>query len=56
MIRPYDDSDAEAVLALNEACVPEVGPMDATKLAAFTEWAPYLRVVDVEGEIVGLLI
>ncbi len=56
MIRPYDDSDAEAVLALNESCVPEVGPMDSTKLAAFAEWAPYLRVVDVEGEIVGLLI
>ncbi len=56
MIRQYRVSDAEQVLTLNESCVPEVGPMDRTKLASFEEWAPYLKVVDVDGEIVGLLI
>lgn len=56
MIRPYQDRDADQVLALNEACVPEVGPMDAAKLAAFVEWAPYFHVVDVDDRIVGFLI
>lgn len=31
-IRPYVPSDAAAVLALNEANQPEVGPLDQTKL------------------------
>ncbi|MEM7274158.1 MAG: GNAT family N-acetyltransferase [Actinomycetota bacterium] len=56
MIRPYTPADADAVLALNAACVPEVGPMDADKLAGFVDWAPYFRVVEVEGRIAGLLI
>ncbi len=56
MIRAYADADAEAVLALNAACVPEVGPMDADKLAGFVEWAPYLKVVEHESRIVGLLV
>lgn len=56
MIRPYESADAEAVLALNQACVPEVGSIDEEKLAAFADWAPYFRVVEVEGRIVGLLV
>lgn len=56
MIRRYDTADAEAVLALNAACVPEVGPMDEAKLAAFADWAPYFMVVEVEGVIVAMLI
>jgi predicted GNAT superfamily acetyltransferase len=56
MIRPYGADDAEAVLALNASCVPEVGPMDADKLAAFADWAPYFTVVEVDGAIVGMLI
>ncbi len=56
VIRAYNDADAEAVLALNEACVPEVGPMDAAKLAQFVDWAPYFKVVDVDGVIGGFLI
>jgi predicted GNAT superfamily acetyltransferase len=56
MIRRYDEADAEQVLALNAACVPEVGPMDADKLAAFVEWAPYFKVVEHEGRIVAMLI
>lgn len=56
MIRTYTDADADEVLALNQQCVPEVGPMDAAKLAAFAEWAPYLKVVESNDVIVGLLI
>lgn len=56
MIRDYSPTDAAQVMALNEACQPEVGPMDDDKLAAFVEWAPYFRVVDVAERIVGLLI
>ena len=56
MIRDYTDADAVQVLALNHACQPEVGPMSGDKLAAFVEWAPYFRVVDVDDGIVGLLI
>jgi len=56
MIRDYADADAEAVLALNAACVPEVGPMDADKLARFVDWAPYFKVVEVDGSVVGLII
>lgn len=56
MIRAYEPADAEQVLALNAACVPEVGPMDGAKLAEFEAWAPVLRVVDVGGRIVGLLV
>lgn len=56
MIRSYTDADAPGVLALNEACVPEVGPMDEAKLASFADWAPYFKVVDVDGAIAGLLI
>lgn len=56
MIRAYTNADAEAVLALNAACLPEVGPMDADKLSGFVEWAPYLKVVEVDGEVVAMLI
>jgi len=60
-IRDYRPADSEQVLALNLACLPEVGTMDPEKLAGFVEWAPYFRVVDIglasaEPEIVGLLI
>lgn len=46
MIRPYRPSDAAAVLAINEANQPEVGPMDAQKLLLFQEISPFFRVVE----------
>lgn len=56
MIREYRTADADHVINLNQACVPEVGPMDRDKLSSFEQWAPYFKVIDVDGEIVGLLI
>lgn len=56
MIRRYAETDAEAVLALNAACVPEVGPMDAVKLVAFADWAPYFKVVETDAGLAALLI
>lgn len=56
MIRDYTPADAEVVLAINEACVPEVGEMDADKLALFAEIADWFKVVEVDGDVVGLLV
>jgi len=56
VIRRYGPDDASQVLALNKACVPEVGSMDEAKLAEFAQWAPFFSVVEVEGRIVGFLI
>ena len=56
MIRSYTESDAEAVVALNQACMPEVGPLDDERLAGFARWAPYFKVVEVDGAIRGLMV
>lgn len=56
MIRSYTSADADGVLALNAACVPEVGPLDNEKLTKFADWAHYFKVVDVDGRISGFLI
>lgn len=56
MIRTYQAGDAEQVLALNEACTPEVGGMDRAKLERFADWAPFFEVVEVDGTIVGFLV
>lgn len=56
MIRDYQPDDAGQVLALNERCVPEVGPMDRSKLDDLAAWASRFTVVDVDGAIVGLLV
>ncbi len=56
MIRPFRKGDEQQVLALNAACVPEVGPMDGEKLARLAGWSPYLRVVDVDQRIVAFLV
>lgn len=56
MIRDYRRSDAEVVLDINEANVPEVGPIDRPKLALFERISPYFKVVEVDGSVVGMLI
>lgn len=55
-MRSYDQSDAEAVLAINAECVPEVGTMNAEKLAYFEKSASFFVVVEVDHEVVGFLI
>jgi uncharacterized protein len=56
VIRDYRPEDAEAVLLLNETSQPEVGPMDADRLALFERISPYFKVIEIEGEVVGMLI
>ncbi len=56
MIRPFVEADAEAVLELNEANVPEVGSIDRERLRLFERIAPYFRVVEVDGRVCGVLI
>jgi len=56
LIRPFTQDDAEQVLQLNAACMPEVGTLDSQKLDGFAEWAPYLRVVEVDSRVVGFLV
>ena len=56
-IRLYDPAtDADAVLALNQANVPEVGPLDPAKLAALAAEAEWMPVVEVAGKVVGFAI
>ncbi len=56
MIRPMRPADAEAVIALNAACQPEVGPLDRVTLDQFLDWASYLRVVEVDDRVVAFLV
>lgn len=56
MSRPFESGDEQQVLALNAACVPEVGEMDADKLARLAEWSPFFRVVESDGQIVAFLV
>lgn len=56
MIRPFRAEDREAVWAINEANVPEVGSVDAERLDLLIELSPYFMVVDVDGGIVGFLL
>ncbi len=56
LIRDYAPRDAEAVLAINAANVPEVGVMDEERLALFAEIAPFFKVVEVDDVVVGIMI
>jgi predicted GNAT superfamily acetyltransferase len=55
-MRAYQPVDAEAVLRINLECVPEVGDMDAAKLALFEQIAGFFAVVEHGGDVVGFLI
>lgn len=48
VLRDADDDDAAAVLALNNACVPAVGPVDLEKMRWFLDTCPYFRLVAVD--------
>lgn len=55
-VRDYRPSDSEAVVALNQANVPEVGPLDAAKLERLHAQAEWLPVIEVDGVIAGFAI
>ncbi len=56
MIRSYRPEDAEVVMALNEANLPDVGPMDMAKLTLLDAEAALFEVVEVDGAIEGALV
>jgi predicted GNAT superfamily acetyltransferase len=56
VIRPYRPADREALLALNAANVPEVGPMDGAKLELLLAEALRFDVVELDGAIEGALV
>lgn len=55
-MRSYEPADADAVLSINEECVPEVGELTDEKLAYFAEKASFFAVAEVDDEVVGFLI
>jgi len=56
VIRSYEETDRHAVLALNAANVPEVGPMDGSKLDGLAAAAVSFDIIEVEAEVVGFMI
>ena len=55
-IRDYAPTDADAVLALNQANVPEVGPLDMGKLESLVAEADWVAVVEAGGQVHGFAI
>ncbi|MFW2383772.1 MAG: GNAT family N-acetyltransferase [Acidimicrobiales bacterium] len=56
MIRPYHPDDADAVVALNEANVPDVGPMDGVRMDHLIAEAFLFDLVELDGAIEGVLV
>jgi uncharacterized protein len=56
MLRDAEERDWPAVLALNEASVEDLSPMDAARLAKLAGWACYFRVVEAEGQVAAFLL
>lgn len=52
-VRPIDHDDLEAVLALNQAHVPAVGPLDRPRLEQLVEQAESAVVAETAGELGG---
>ena len=55
-LRPLETADHEAVLALNEANVVNLAPMDRSRLLQLVGWADRFDVVDVEGVVAGFVV
>jgi predicted GNAT superfamily acetyltransferase len=56
VIRDATEADLPAILALNAACVPEVTPITLPALRALVAQAPYVRVVERDGAVAGVLL
>lgn len=55
-LRDATPADVEAVHALNQANLPEVGSCSLERMRWFVERAPYFRVREEDGALVGYLI
>ncbi len=53
VIRDIGPHDHDAVLAINQANVPEVGSVDADRLAFLVDESVIARIVEVDGEVAG---
>ncbi len=56
MIRTHRPDDLAAMLEVNQANVPEVGSLDEAKLEALLAESSFVRVIELEGRVVGLLV
>ena len=56
LLRAVTDADVTDVLALNEANVEMLAPMDVQRLAQLQAWALRFDVIDVEGAFAGFVI
>jgi predicted GNAT superfamily acetyltransferase len=56
VVRPMEERDVAAVLALNELEVEKLAPMDEDKLREIHALADRLDVVELDGEFVGFVI
>lgn len=55
-IRDVTRDDIEAVVAVNSANEPEVGPLDEVRVDLFFESADRFRLVDHDGSVAGLFV
>lgn len=55
-LRPITDADHQAVLALNEANVELLAPMDAGRLRQLQDWADLAHVIEHEGRFAGFVL
>lgn len=55
-LRPVETADHADVLALNEANVVSLAPMDRDRLLQMVGWADRFDVVDVGGEFAGFVV
>ncbi len=55
-LRPVTDADADAVLALNEAEVVKLAPMDSARFDQLRSWADRFDVVEVDGGFGGFVV
>ena len=56
VIRPVQTADLPAALLVNNSCVPEVNELTPDRLSWFAEVAHWFPVIELDGEIVGLMI
>ena len=56
IIRPATTADFPAILALNEASVHFLAPMDHSRLLGLSAGSSYHRVVEHEGQVLAFLL